>query len=125
MQSPERNRVLIDGSLNRKPFTRRQMVVNSFGSGTAPSEVRAVVLVAGDVALLAERARIVRWARQNFADSMNAGYGCFIAAKPAQLNAVKQTLAATDDLSGVPVVLADADVVAQRCLRHDPGPTPD
>lgn len=101
------------------------MIVNSFGSGVPASDVRAVVLVAGDVALLTERARIVRWARQNFAASMNAGYGCFIAARPAQLNAVKQALAATDDLGGVPVVSADAEIVAQRCLRHDPGPPPD
>lgn len=117
--------MLVDGLMNSDPFARREMIMESFVSSPPPADVRAVVLVAGDINFLHERAKIIRWARQNYERAMNAGYGCFVAGQAAQKNAIKQALAATEGLADVPVVGADAEIVAQACLRLDPGPSPD
>ena len=63
MLNPERNRVLVDGLMNSDPFARREMIMESFVSSPPPADVRAVVLVAGDINFLHERAKIIRWAR--------------------------------------------------------------
>lgn len=111
--------------MNSDPFTCREMIIGSFIPSPPPADVRAIILVAGDVTSLRERANIIRWVRKNYKISMNAGLGCFVAGQAPQLNAIKQALAATEGFADVLVVDADAETVAQACFRLDPGPSPD
>ena len=124
MYAPELSSVLISGTLDPAPFTNRGLALIPFASTDLPGSTRALVFVAGDLNKEGGRALLVGWARRNVRLAHNHGAGCFIAAAPGQGNLANQILDNSPETRTAEVVRADPEVVAQACLRLQPGPLP-
>jgi hypothetical protein len=76
--------------------------------------------VTGDLTQDQSRLALVQWARRMLAVALNQGVAFIVAAPEDQGNAAKGVLSATDKAGRALVLPADAEQVAQACLRHDP-----
>jgi hypothetical protein len=125
MFAPELTRVLVSGSLARDPFLHRELTIEPLHRGDFPADTRAIVFVAGDMAVDADRGALVGFGRRYIESALNAGISCIVAADAKQMHPAKQVLGASAGLGKVPVILNDPEKIAQRCLRLRPGPAPD
>lgn len=124
MFAPEINLVLVQGQLAWKPFSLRQLQVRRYTGQNLPSSTRALVFVAGDLVQAPDRAKLVSWVRKNIRNALDHGACCIVAARDGQRNLAKQTLAFNDETRPAYVTSKDAHVIAQQCLRWNPGPFP-
>ncbi len=125
MFAPELTRVLISGSVARDPFLHRELTVEPLRRGDLPRDTRAIVFVAGDMAVDGDRAALVGFGRRYLEFALNAGISCIVAVDARQMHPAKQVLGASPRLGKIPVILNDPEKLAQRCLRLRPGPAPD
>lgn len=124
MHAPDLNLIVVVGLLDGEPFRRRDLEISTSSSSPFPASTRAVVFVAGDLHQNSERAALVRWARRNVKQALDHGIGCLVAAVPGQENLASQTLASSAETNQATISTADAETIAQACLRLQPGPLP-
>jgi hypothetical protein len=124
MYAPGLNHILVLGELNPGPFLRRELSLGAYDGQDLPANTRAIVFVTGDLKNDLDRAALVAWTRKNLRKALDRGVGCFVAVHQDQVHLARQTLTASEETKRAVVRPADAEVIAQSCLRLEPGPFP-
>lgn len=109
--------------MDELPFAQRELRAATDEGEDFPGSARALVFVAGDLMVDSHRLSLVQWVRKRAQLASNHGLGCLVATLAGQENLAAQTIA---NVRGKhpEIVPADPQLVAQKCLRMEPGPPP-
>lgn len=123
MYRADLNLIMLQGLIEPTAFDQRDLQIKEDKGQAFPASARAIVFIADDLRVDASRQKLVQWVRRRAKNAADCGLGCLIATLPNQENLAAQTIVNTRG-NKPKIVLADPQIVAQECLRMEPGPLP-